>query len=109
MSVLVTPYFSEALRNWEICSICLKAAVELWIFFTGFSAPGLEAHLSGLWLRHAGAALTADPLHQHQLQLGVVLAVDLVLDVPAHAEGGTFVSHADSLRETEEGRDTASQ
>lgn len=37
MSVLVTPYFSEALRNWEICSICLKAAVELWIFFTGLS------------------------------------------------------------------------
>ena len=37
ISVLVTPYFSAALRNWEICSICLKAMLEPWIFFTGLS------------------------------------------------------------------------
>lgn len=37
MSVLLTPYASAALRNWETCSICLKAMPEFWIFFTGFS------------------------------------------------------------------------
>lgn len=161
MSVFVTPYFSAALRNWEICSICLKAMGELWIFFTGFSPanrllmsslktwrektkpkrrverggqlkgrrkegeaqikdfylkaissrkhpgslcthtsvlePSLEALFAGLWLPHTRATLTADPLHQNLLQLWVVLAVDLVLDLPTQAVGWTFVSHAGTL------------
>lgn len=37
ISVLVTPYASAALRNWDTCSICLKAIGELWILFTGLS------------------------------------------------------------------------
>lgn len=48
MSVLLTPYASAAFRNWEICSICLKAMVEFWIFFTGLSPTN---RLLTSWLR----------------------------------------------------------
>lgn len=47
-----------------------------------------------------------DPLHQDLLQVRVVLAVDLILNLPAQAIRRTFVSHADSLtggQEMEEG------
>lgn len=60
MSVLVTPYSSAALRNWEICSICLKAMGELWIFFTGFSpvARLLISSLRIFWRKRCGSGET---------------------------------------------------
>lgn len=66
--------------------------------------PSLKSQFSGL--RLSDATLTVDPLHQDLLQLWVVLAVDLILNLPAQAVRWTFVSHADSLtggQETEEG------
>lgn len=65
---------------------------------TSVFQPGLESHFARLRPSHARATLTADPLHQDLLQVRVILAVDLILNLPAQAEGWTFVSHADSLR-----------
>ena len=75
---------------------------------TAVFQPGLESQFARVWLPHARATLTVDPLHQDLLQLRIILAVDLILNLPAHAVGWTFVSHADSLRgegEMEEERD----
>lgn len=47
MSVLVTPYASAAWRNWDTCSICLKAIGELWILFMGLS-PSWRLLMSSL-------------------------------------------------------------
>lgn len=52
MSVLTTPYRSAALRNCEICSICLKAMLELWIFFTGLSLHRLLMSSHKTWARY---------------------------------------------------------
>lgn len=60
--------------------------------------PGLEPQFAKFRPSHVRTTLTVDPLHQDLLQLGVVLAVDLVLNLPAQAIGWTFVSHADALR-----------
>lgn len=69
---------------------------------TSILEPSLEALFAGLWLPHTRATLTADPLHQDLLQLWVVLAVDLVLDLPTQAVGWTFVSHAGTLGQARE-------
>lgn len=68
--------------------------------------PSLKSQFSGIRLSDARTTLTVDPLHQDLLQLRVVLAVDLILNLPAQAVRRTFVSHADSLpggQEMEEG------
>lgn len=59
--------------------------------------PSLETHFSRVWLAHTGATLEADPLYQDLLQLRVILAVDLLLNLPAHPVRWTLVCHADSL------------
>lgn len=65
--------------------------------YTSVFKPSLESQFSGLRLSDAGTTLTVDPLHQDLLQLRVVLAVDLILNLPAQAVRRSFVSHADSL------------
>lgn len=72
---------------------------------TSVLEPSLEALFAGLWLPHTRATLTADPLHQNLLQLWVVLAVDLVLNLPTQAIGWTFVSHAGTLGQAREVKD----
>lgn len=66
--------------------------------------PSLESLFARLGPPHAGATLTADPLHQDLLQIRIVLAVDLILNLPAQAVRRTFVRHADSLEAEEAGR-----
>lgn len=68
--------------------------------------PSLKSQFSGLRLSDTGTTLTVDPLNQDLLQLRVVLAINLILNLPAQAVRRTFVSHADSLtggQKTEEG------
>lgn len=65
---------------------------------TSVFQPSLESLFPRLGLPNAGPTLTADPLHQDLLQVRVVLAVDLILNLPTQAVGWTFVSHADSLK-----------
>lgn len=60
--------------------------------------PSLESLFPSLRPPNARTTLTADPLHQDLLQVRVVLAVDLILNLSAQAVGRTFVSHASSLK-----------
>lgn len=69
--------------------------------------PSLESLFPRLGLPDTGPTLTADPLHQDLLQVRVVLAVNLILNLPAQAVGWTFVSHADSLKGGQEAEEAA--
>lgn len=69
--------------------------------------PSLESLFPRLGLPDTGPTLTADPLHQDLLQVRVVLAVNLILNLPAQAVGRTFVSHADSLQGGQEAGEAA--
>lgn len=59
--------------------------------------PSLETQFASFRPSNARATLTADPLHQDLLQLRVILAVNFILNLSAHAVGWTFVSHAGTL------------
>lgn len=58
--------------------------------------PLLEAVPARCRLCHVAAALRQDPPHQDLLQLGVVLAVDLLLHLPAQPVRWSPVCHGDS-------------
>lgn len=80
-------------------NIWKKQVIKLTRFtHTSVFQPGLESQFAWFWLSHTGATLTVDPLHQDLLQLRIILAIDLILNLPTQAVGWTFVSHANSLR-----------
>lgn len=66
---------------------------------TSVLEPLLEANLVRLRLAHSWATLSYDPRHQSLLQLGVVLLIDLTLNLTAQTVGRTFVCHVGSCWE----------